>query len=124
VNSNGVRHVKVRDPDGNAIAFAEATPRPRPKEARSMIARLGHFDSFDMTDREYVVEAIKDRPGFRGVYHLVDRESGRALSISFFDSEEDAGAAQRAVGAAREAGGHGGPSPDLVETWEVVRHAR
>ena len=86
-----------------------------------MIARIGDFDDFDMTDREYVLEAIRGKSGFQGVYHLVHRESGRALSISFFDTDEDAQAAQRAVGAARESGGHGGPSPDRVERWEVVR---
>jgi hypothetical protein len=88
-----------------------------------LIARLGYFESFDMTDREYVLEAIKDLAGFRGVYHLVEPGTGRALSISFFDSEDDANAAQQAVGAAREAGGHGGPSPDRVERWEVLRYA-
>jgi hypothetical protein len=86
-----------------------------------VIARIGYFADFDMTDREYVIEALKEKPGFRGVYHLVDPESGRALSISFFESDEDAQAAQAAVGAAREAGGHGGPSPERVERWEVVR---
>jgi heme-degrading monooxygenase HmoA len=86
-----------------------------------MIARIGYFEDFDMTDREYVLEAIKDKPGFQGVYHLVHPDSGRALSISFFDTDEDAQAAQQAVGAAREAGRHGGPSPDRVEKWDVVR---
>ena len=89
-----------------------------------MIARIGYFEDFDMTDREYVLEAIKDKPGFQGVYHLMHPESGRALSISFFDTDEDAQAAQQAVGAAREAGGHGGPSPDRVEKWDVVRHLK
>ena len=89
-----------------------------------MIARIGYFERFDMTDREYVLEAIKARPGFQGVYHLVHTESGRAMSVSFFDTEEDARAAQPAVGAAREAGGHDGPSPACVEAWEVVRYAR
>ena len=89
-----------------------------------MIARIGYFEDFDMTDREYVLEAIKDKPGFQGVYHLMHPESGRALSISFFDTDEDAQAAQQAVGAAREAGGHGGPSRDRVEKWDVVRHLK
>jgi hypothetical protein len=60
----------------------------------------------------------------QGVYHLVHPESGRALSISFFDTHEDAQAAQQAVGAAREAGSHRGPSPDRVEKWDVVRHLK
>lgn len=89
-----------------------------------MIARIGYFEDFDMANREYVVEAIRDRPGFQGVYHLVDPESGRALSISFFDGDEDAQAAQRAVGQAREAAGHGGPSPVRVEKWDVIRYVK
>jgi hypothetical protein len=89
----------------------------------SVIARIGYFSDFDLSDREYVIEAIKGQSGFRGVYHLVHPETGRALSISFFDSDDDAQEAQRAVGAAREAGGHGGPSPDRVEKWDVLRHA-
>jgi heme-degrading monooxygenase HmoA len=89
-----------------------------------VIARIGYFENFDMTDREYVLEAIKDKPGFQGVYHLIDPETGRALSVSFFDSDDDAQTAQRAVGAAREAGGHGGPSPDRVEQWDVVRYLK
>jgi hypothetical protein len=67
-----------------------------------LIARIGYFADFDMTDREYVLEAIREKPGFQGVYHLVHRESGRALSISFFETDEDAQVAQQAVGAARE----------------------
>jgi hypothetical protein len=88
-----------------------------------VIARLGYFEEFDMADREYVIEAIEALPRCRGVYHLADRESGRALSVSFFETDADADAAQQAVAAARETGGHGGPSPDRVERWDVVRFA-
>jgi hypothetical protein len=95
-----------------------------PQKGGVLIARIGYFEDFDMADREYVVEAIKDKSGFQGVYHLVHPESGRALSISFFDTDEDAQAAQQAVGAAREAGGHGGPSPERVEKWDVVRYLK
>ena len=88
-----------------------------------MIARIGYFENFDFTDREYVVETVRRQPGFQGIFHLVDDESGRAMSVSFFDDDATAAAAQRAVGEAREAGGHGGPSPDRVELWSVVRSA-
>ena len=88
-----------------------------------MIARVGYFDDFDMAGREYVVDTVKAQPGFQGVYHLLDRSSNRALSVSFWDDEEAARSAQNAVGEARRAGGHGGPGPDRTETYEVVRHA-
>ena len=87
-----------------------------------MIARLGYFGDFDFTDREYVLEALADLDGFRGVYHLVDPGTGRGLSISLWDSAEEAEAGQEAVGQAARAGGHGGPGPDHVEAWDVVRH--
>ena len=86
-----------------------------------MIARLGYFEDFDMEDRQYVIDAIKDLPGFGGCYHLVDPQSGRALSVSFWDDEQSAAAGQQAVREAKGAGGHGGPSPDRVETMTVVR---
>lgn len=88
-----------------------------------MIARLGYFEQFDFTDREYVVDTVRQQPGFQGIFHLVHPETGRALSVSFFDDDEAAQAAERAVGEARVAGGHGGPSPEQVELWTVVRSA-
>ena len=88
-----------------------------------MIARIGYFENFDFADRDYVVETVRQQPGFQGIFHLVHDESGRAMSVSFFEDDAAATAAQRAVGEAREAGGHGGPSPERVELWSVVRSA-
>ena len=39
---------------------------------------------------ESVVPAAKSQKGFKGVYMLVDRETGKGVSISLWDSEEDA----------------------------------
>ena len=40
--------------------------------------------------RDSVVPAAKSQKGFRGVSLLVDRKSGKAISIVLWDSEEDA----------------------------------
>jgi heme-degrading monooxygenase HmoA len=86
-----------------------------------VIARVGYFADFDLTDRQYVLEAIRLVPGFRGVYHLADETTGDALSVSLWESEESARAGEQAVGEARRAGGHGGPGPVRTQTFQVVR---
>jgi heme-degrading monooxygenase HmoA len=88
-----------------------------------VIARVGYFEGFGLSGRDYVVETVREQPGFQGVYHLLDRSSNRALSVSFWDDEDAAASAQEAVGEARQAGGHGGPGPDRTETYEVIRYA-
>ena len=37
-----------------------------------------------------VVLAAKSQKGFRGIYYLVDRKTGKSMSISLWESEEDA----------------------------------
>ncbi len=86
-----------------------------------MIARVGYFAGFDLTDREYVLEAIRLVPGFRGVYHLADDTTGDALSVSLWESEESARAGEQAVGGPRRAGRHGGPGPVRTQMFRVVR---
>jgi heme-degrading monooxygenase HmoA len=39
---------------------------------------------------ESVVPAAKSQKGYRGVYFLTDRKTGKAVSIALWDSEEDA----------------------------------
>ena len=67
-----------------------------------MFARIATFESTDpaadeklMEQAEEIVEPIIRRmPGIQGHMELVDRGSGKALSISFFDTEENAVAAE------------------------------
>jgi hypothetical protein len=67
-----------------------------------MFARIATFESTDpaadeklMEQAEEIVEPIIRRmPGIQGHMELVDRSSGKALSISFFDTEENALAAE------------------------------
>jgi hypothetical protein len=37
-----------------------------------VIARIAYFDDFDLTGRDWVLEAIADAEGFHGAYHLYD----------------------------------------------------
>ena len=87
-----------------------------------MIARVGFFEEFDFDDREFVLGVIGSMPGFRGVYHLVDHDSGDALSVSLWESDADADAGQEAVGERFRSGGHGGPGPVRARRFEVVHH--
>lgn len=67
-----------------------------------MFARIATFESTDpaadeklMEQAEEIVEPImRGMKGFQGHMELVDRNSGKALSISFFETEEDATAAE------------------------------
>jgi hypothetical protein len=67
-----------------------------------MFARIATFESTDpAADEKLMGEAmgivepiIKDMTGIQGHMELVDRNSGKALSISLFDSEENAIAAE------------------------------
>jgi len=40
--------------------------------------------------QENVVPAAKTQKGFRGVYLLVDRKTGKSISLTLWDSEKDA----------------------------------
>ena len=67
-----------------------------------MYARIATFESTDpaadeklLSEAEKVIEPIiQAMPGVKGHMELVDRSSGKALSISFFDTEENAKAAE------------------------------
>ncbi|WP_328298319.1 hypothetical protein OG389_11170 [Streptomyces sp. NBC_00435] len=69
---------------------------------------------------EAIVQRVRDVPGFRGVYYLVDRASGRAVSLTLWEDErtmresEDHGARIRAETAQRE-----GQQILSVERFEV-----
>lgn len=68
-----------------------------------MYARIAIFESTDpaadeklMDEAEEIVMPImRGITGFQGHTELVDRSTGKSLSISYFDSEENAIAAER-----------------------------
>ena len=68
-----------------------------------MIARIATFEGVNptadiklMEQAEEIVKPImRGMTGFQGHLELMDRSSGKALSISLFDTEENAIAAER-----------------------------
>jgi heme-degrading monooxygenase HmoA len=67
------------------------------KEGYIMFARLtivqAKPEKLDETTKIYeesVIPAAKSQKGYKGGYLLVDRETGKGVSISLWDSEEDA----------------------------------
>ena len=68
-----------------------------------MIARVAeHEDIPADADEEYVARfrsLIASQPGFRGGYHLIEPESGRALSVTLWDDGESLAAFGRALAA-------------------------
>ncbi|MBT2545694.1 hypothetical protein J7E99_34690 [Streptomyces sp. ISL-44] len=59
-----------------------------------MFARLSTYQGSpvpaegDVTaNSEAIVQQVKDVPGFRGVYYLVDRASGEAMSLTLWEDE-------------------------------------
>lgn len=67
-----------------------------------MHARIATFESTDVAADEKLMDQameivepiIRGMPGIQGHMELVDRSSGKSLSISLFDSEESATAAE------------------------------
>ena len=62
-----------------------------------MFARLTivqvHIDKLDETRKIYeegVIPAAKSQKGYRGAYLFTDRKTGKGISITLWDSEEDA----------------------------------
>ena len=73
--------------------------------------------------RDEVVPAAEASSGVRGVW-LVDRESGRRLSVMLFDDEASAEALFAAVGERRAADpDRNRPKPVGSQRWEIYAHA-
>jgi len=67
-----------------------------------VFARVATFEGVDLEASRHATEAARQRlqpllralPGWRGLLDLADRSSGKVLSISLFDSEQNAAAAE------------------------------
>lgn len=62
--------------------------------AREMFARLSTYQGSPIpaagdptANSEAIIQLVRDVPGFRGVYYLVDRASGKAVSLTLWDDE-------------------------------------
>ncbi len=71
--------------------------------------------------REQILPAARLQDGFLGIYLLFDRESGRSLSITLWETEEDMRASEEAALRARtESADVSGDVVVGVERYEVA----
>ena len=91
--------------------------------ARLMIASI-NMDKLDETIKIYkesIVPAAKSQKGYKGAYLLTDRNTGKGVSITLLDSEEDSvaneqsGYLQEQVGKLKEFF----TAPPVREAYEV-----
>lgn len=69
---------------------------------------------------EELVKQVRDVPGFRGVYYLVDRASGKARTLTLWEDEETMRASEeRAARVREEAAQREGQRIVSVERFEV-----
>ncbi len=92
-----------------------------------MIARVGTYsgspDQAEEGIRNFqgLTEPLRSLDGFEGAYLLVDRGTGKALTMTLWSSEDAANAsAERAKQMRSDAAGGAGMSVDTVETFEVA----
>jgi heme-degrading monooxygenase HmoA len=70
--------------------------------------------------REKVIPGAETLEGFEGAYLLIDRKTGKSMSISLWRSEKDAHASEDAGSRLRSQGASAGNSKELsVHTYEV-----
>jgi heme-degrading monooxygenase HmoA len=85
------------------------------QQASSMDEAIAQF-------RDRSVRAMKGEPGWRGAYLLVDREAGKGVAISLWESLEALEATERVAARFRETAARtsGAAEPARMEAFEVV----
>ena len=78
-------------------------------------------DEFEPIVREQVLPAAQQMAGFQGMYAMVDRQSGTALSFTLWESEEAMQASEEAANRLRsDSAARGGADIAAVERYEVI----
>jgi heme-degrading monooxygenase HmoA len=95
-----------------------------------MFARVSRFvglppERIEATLRMFQEEhlpTIRDLEGYRGVEVLVDRQGGRAIATTYWETQDDLTRSAKAVGEAREAvvSALDPERPPLIENYEVL----
>jgi heme-degrading monooxygenase HmoA len=81
----------------------------------------GQIDAGLSYARENILPRVQQVDGFEGVYYLVDRESGKALSITLWESEEAMRASEEAADRLRgESAEAASATVESVERYEVA----
>lgn len=71
--------------------------------------------------RENILPKVRQVDGFEGVYYLVDRESGKALTITLWESEEAMRASEEEANRLRsESADASSATVENVERYEVA----
>lgn len=71
--------------------------------------------------RQDIIPRVRQLDGFKGIYYLVDRESGKALSVVFYETEEAMRASEEAANRLRsESADASGATVEGVERYEVA----
>jgi len=72
--------------------------------------------------REQIMPAAKKMTGFKGAYLLVDRKSGKAVSITLWDTEKNLQASTKAADQLRAQASQivAASKPPAVEIYEVA----
>ena len=78
-----------------------------------------------VTWAEERLPAFRDTPGFKGLYVLADQQSGKVVTISLWDSEDDLrrNNETRGAQARRDASTELGIAANPVDIYEVVLQA-
>ncbi len=84
--------------------------------------RVDRVDAGIRNQREQMLPSGKKMRGFKGAYFLVDRKSGKQMTISLWDTEKDMQASLSAMGSLRAqfAEATGDANPPAVEVFEVA----
>jgi heme-degrading monooxygenase HmoA len=71
--------------------------------------------------REQILPAARLQDGFKGIYLLFDRESGKSLSITLWETEEDMNASEEAASRVRTVSAEAAGETIIgVERYEVA----
>jgi heme-degrading monooxygenase HmoA len=74
---------------------------------------------------DQAVDAVQQLGGNQGLMLLIDRDSGKAISLTLWDSEDNLRSSSEQANTLRErAAGAGGLSIEAVEQYEVVTDVR
>ena len=80
-----------------------------------------HIDEEVRVAREEFIPLAKELGGFEGMYILVNRESGRSLSVALWSSKEAMQASEEQADRTRQEAAHdAGGRVTKVERYEVV----
>jgi heme-degrading monooxygenase HmoA len=96
----------------------------------ALIARVGRYEGdpsrIDDGTRFLSDNDVSQMPGNRGAVALVDRTTGRVLTITFWDSDQAVSGSAGAASSLREQIGRafGASGPPTAETYEVLPMSR